>query len=187
MNKVGHTIVVYERNNRMGGLLRYGIPTMKLEKEVVQRRIDLLEAEGVKFIPNMEIGKDVPATLLTQENDAVLVCTGATKPRDLPIPGAIFHSSPCSCVIVEGNVLQDAISREFTLPWNSWRRGRRIRAATPSTGSPSTPRDARLSCSAAVTRLLTASEHHSDTLVTYSVSFIVNILYWVKRNGKVTP
>uniref|UniRef100_A0A914W3F6 glutamate synthase (NADH) n=1 Tax=Plectus sambesii TaxID=2011161 RepID=A0A914W3F6_9BILA len=87
LNKVGHNIVVYERNNRMGGLLRYGIPTMKLEKEVVQRRIDLLQAEGVKFIANVEIGKDVPASLMIQENDAVLVCTGATKPRDLPIPG----------------------------------------------------------------------------------------------------
>lgn len=87
MNKVGHNVVVYERNNRIGGLLRYGIPTMKLEKDVVQRRVDLLQAEGVKFIPNVEIGKDVPASLMVQENDAVIVCTGATKPRDLPIPG----------------------------------------------------------------------------------------------------
>lgn len=87
LNKVGHTVTVYERNNRIGGLLRYGIPTMKLSKGVLQRRVELMEAEGVKFIPNIEIGKDVPASLLVHENDAVLVCTGATLPRDLPIPG----------------------------------------------------------------------------------------------------
>uniref|UniRef100_A0A915JCE9 glutamate synthase (NADH) n=1 Tax=Romanomermis culicivorax TaxID=13658 RepID=A0A915JCE9_ROMCU len=87
LNKVGHTVIVYERSNRIGGLLMYGIPTMKLSKEVVQRRVNLLEQEGVKFIPNVEIGKDVPAHLLVQENDALLVCAGATKPRDLPIPG----------------------------------------------------------------------------------------------------
>lgn len=87
LNKVGHTVIVYERNNRIGGLLMYGIPTMKLNKEVVQRRVNILEQEGVKFIPNVEIGKDLPATILAQENDAMLICTGATKPRDLEIPG----------------------------------------------------------------------------------------------------
>jgi len=57
--------------------------------EVVQRRIHLMEQEGIRFIPNVQIGKDVPAHILTMENDAVLICTGATVPRDLPIPGAV--------------------------------------------------------------------------------------------------
>ncbi|XP_071114158.1 uncharacterized protein [Haliotis cracherodii] len=87
LNKAGHTVTVYERNNRVGGLLRYGIPTMKLSKEVVQRRVDLMAAEGVTFVTDMEIGKEVSAARLMEENDAVLLCLGATWPRDLPIPG----------------------------------------------------------------------------------------------------
>ncbi|XP_041354050.1 putative glutamate synthase [NADPH] [Gigantopelta aegis] len=87
LNKVGHQVTVFERNNRIGGLLRYGIPTMKLSKEVVQRRVDLMTAEGVMFKTNSEVGKDVSATHLLKENDAVLLCLGATWPRDLPIPG----------------------------------------------------------------------------------------------------
>uniref|UniRef100_A0A915C1J2 glutamate synthase (NADH) n=1 Tax=Parascaris univalens TaxID=6257 RepID=A0A915C1J2_PARUN len=85
LNKVGHTVVVYERKNRVGGLLRYGIPTMKLDKFVVDRRVKLMEAEGVKFLTNTDIGKDVPANFLLKDNDAILVCTGSTTPRDLPV------------------------------------------------------------------------------------------------------
>lgn len=59
---------------------------------MVKRRVDILEQEGIKFICNVEIGKDVPANILTLENDAILLCVGATKPRDLPIPGKIPHS-----------------------------------------------------------------------------------------------
>ncbi|WP_276351372.1 glutamate synthase subunit beta [Cohnella caldifontis] len=81
LNKAGHTVTVYERADRIGGLLTYGIPTMKLEKHVVQRRVDLLEAEGVKFVTNTEIGKDVPARKLMEEFDAVVLCGGATKAR----------------------------------------------------------------------------------------------------------
>lgn len=87
LNKAGHTVVVYERNDRVGGLLQYGIPTMKLSKEVVQRRVKLLEEEGIEFRTNVDVGKGVTATQLKQQNDAVLICTGATWPRDLPIPG----------------------------------------------------------------------------------------------------
>ena len=85
LNKVGHTVVIYERKNRAGGLLRYGIPQMKLDKFVVDRRIQLLTDEGVRFITNTEIGKHVPADLLLKENDAIVVCTGSTTPRDLNI------------------------------------------------------------------------------------------------------
>ncbi len=88
LNKAGHWVTVYERSDRPGGLLMYGIPNMKLDKEkVVLRRLHILEQEGVKFVCNTEIGKDLPAENLLQEFDAVVLCTGATKPRDLSIEG----------------------------------------------------------------------------------------------------
>ena len=88
LNKAGHTVTVYERADRVGGLLMYGIPNMKLDKQkVVQRRIDLMVAEGITFVTSTEIGKDIPAQQLVDEFDAVVLCGGATKPRDLPIEG----------------------------------------------------------------------------------------------------
>jgi glutamate synthase (NADPH/NADH) small chain len=88
LNKAGHTVTVLERADRPGGLLMYGIPNMKLEKErVVLRRLKVLEAEGVEFRCNVEVGKDLPAEALLKDFDAVVLCTGATKPRDLPIEG----------------------------------------------------------------------------------------------------
>src|SRR5476649_178438 len=88
LNKAGHEVTVFERADRPGGLLMYGIPNMKLDKkEVVLRRLALLEKEGVKFVCNTEIGKNLPAEKLLKDFDAVILATGATKPRDLPIPG----------------------------------------------------------------------------------------------------
>jgi len=88
LNKAGHWVTVYERADRPGGLLMYGIPNMKLDKQkVVMRRLNILEQEGVKFVCNTEIGKDLPAETLLNEFDAVVLCTGATKPRDLSIEG----------------------------------------------------------------------------------------------------
>ncbi|PZU96679.1 MAG: glutamate synthase [Pseudanabaena sp.] len=88
LNKAGHWVTVYERADRPGGLLMYGIPNMKLDKEkVVMRRLDILEKEGIKFVCNTEIGKDISAETLLNEFDAVVLCTGATKPRDLSIEG----------------------------------------------------------------------------------------------------
>jgi len=87
LNRAGHLVTVYERADRIGGLLMYGIPNMKLDKAVVQRRVDLLAASGVEFVPNTEIGKDIEMDALRKDFDAVVVCTGATKPRDLPVPG----------------------------------------------------------------------------------------------------
>lgn len=88
LNKAGHWVTVFERADRPGGLLMYGIPNMKLDKQqVVMRRLNVLEAEGVKFLCNTEVGKDLPVETLLHEFDAVVLCTGATKPRDLPIPG----------------------------------------------------------------------------------------------------
>jgi len=88
LNKAGHWVTVFEREDRPGGLLMYGIPNMKLDKqEVVLRRLEVLQAEGVTFVCNTEVGKDITAEQLVQDFDAVLLCTGATKPRDLPIAG----------------------------------------------------------------------------------------------------
>uniref|UniRef100_A0A7C4KIN7 Glutamate synthase subunit beta n=1 Tax=Anaerolinea thermolimosa TaxID=229919 RepID=A0A7C4KIN7_9CHLR len=87
LNRAGHTVTVFERADRIGGLLMYGIPNMKLDKQVVQRRIDLMAAEGVTFITRTEVGKDYPAEKLLTEFDAVALCGGATKPRDLPVEG----------------------------------------------------------------------------------------------------
>ena len=88
LNKAGHEVTVFERADRPGGLLMYGIPNMKLDKkEVVLRRLALLEQEGVKFVCNTEVGKNLPAEKLLKDFDAVILATGATKPRDLPIPG----------------------------------------------------------------------------------------------------
>jgi glutamate synthase (NADPH/NADH) small chain len=80
-------VTVYERADRIGGLLTYGIPNMKLDKTIVQRRIDVMAAEGIEFITNTHIGVDLPAAKLKDDFDAVVICTGATKARDLPIPG----------------------------------------------------------------------------------------------------
>ncbi len=87
LNKAGHTVTVYERADRVGGLLMYGIPNMKLDKSVVQRRVDLMAAEGVTFVTSTEVGKDISAAIVRAENDAIVLCGGATKPRDLPIEG----------------------------------------------------------------------------------------------------
>jgi glutamate synthase (NADPH/NADH) small chain len=87
LNRAGHWVTVYERADRIGGLLMYGIPNMKLDKNIVQRRIDLMAAEGVKFVTNTAVGIHTPATKLREEFDAIVLCCGATKPRDLPIEG----------------------------------------------------------------------------------------------------
>jgi glutamate synthase (NADPH/NADH) small chain len=87
LNKAGHWVTVFERADRIGGLLMYGIPNMKLDKHVVQRRIDLMAAEGIRFVPNTEVGKDYPAAQLREDFDAIVLCGGATLPRDLPIEG----------------------------------------------------------------------------------------------------
>lgn len=87
LNSVGHAVTVFERADRIGGLLMYGIPNMKLDKRLVQRRIDLMAAAGITFIPRTEVGRDYPADRLLKEFDAVVLCGGATQPRDLPVEG----------------------------------------------------------------------------------------------------
>ena len=87
LNRAGHTVKVYERADRIGGLLMYGIPNMKLDKGIVDRRVELLKQEGVEFYPNSDIGKTISLQKLHNDNDAVLLATGATHARDLDIPG----------------------------------------------------------------------------------------------------
>ena len=86
LNKAGHSVTVYEKDSRIGGLVRYGIPNFKLDKQkVVQRRVDLMEEEGVKFIPNANVGVTLPIKVLQETYNAVVITTGAGNPRDLPI------------------------------------------------------------------------------------------------------
>ena len=87
LNRRGHTVTVYEREDRVGGLLMYGIPNMKLDKEIVARRVKLMEAEGVTFVTNADVGKTVDAKQLLNDHDAVVLACGASNPRDLPVPG----------------------------------------------------------------------------------------------------
>ena len=84
LNKMGHSVKVYERSDRIGGLLMYGIPNMKLGKDVVERRVQLLESEGIEFITNVDIGKDLTTKELKETCDAVIFATGATQASDLP-------------------------------------------------------------------------------------------------------
>ncbi|MCV9885989.1 glutamate synthase small subunit [Metabacillus halosaccharovorans] len=87
LNQAGHTVTVYERADRAGGLLTYGIPNMKLDKGIVERRVNLLTQEGITFITNTEVGKDITADELRAQHDAVILCVGAQKQRDLRIEG----------------------------------------------------------------------------------------------------
>lgn len=87
LNKAGHWVTVYERDSAIGGLLRYGIPDFKLEKWVVDRRIQIMDDEGVRFKVNAEVGKTINPDMLKDDFDSIVVCTGSTVPRNLPIPG----------------------------------------------------------------------------------------------------
>jgi len=87
INKAGHEVTVFERDDRVGGLLMYGIPNMKLDKRLVERRIEQMVEEGIRFVTNTEIGRDVPARELVEHYDAVVLAGGATKARDLAVEG----------------------------------------------------------------------------------------------------
>jgi glutamate synthase (NADPH/NADH) small chain len=87
LRRAGHSVTVYEKADRIGGLLRYGIPNFKLEKHVIDRRIEQMRAEGVTFITNAHVGVNVPVEALTEHYDAILLAGGSEQPRDLKIPG----------------------------------------------------------------------------------------------------
>jgi glutamate synthase (NADPH/NADH) small chain len=87
LTRAGHTVAVYERDDRIGGLLRYGIPDFKMEKIQLDRRLDQMKAEGTRFRAGVEVGRDISWDQLRRRYDSVVIATGATVPRDLPIPG----------------------------------------------------------------------------------------------------
>jgi glutamate synthase (NADPH/NADH) small chain len=87
LRRAGHSVTVYEKNDRIGGLMRYGIPNFKLEKHVLDRRIHQMRAEGVTFVTNAHVGVNVPVEALTGHYDGILLCGGSEQPRDLKIPG----------------------------------------------------------------------------------------------------
>src|SRR5699024_6625426 len=87
LNKRGHLVTVLERHDRIGGLLRYGIPNMKLEKEILDRRIQLMEEEGIQFVTNADVGKTIKAEDLLNQYDRVILACGASNPRDIKVPG----------------------------------------------------------------------------------------------------
>ncbi|KPM32597.1 Glutamate synthase [NADPH] small chain [Croceitalea dokdonensis DOKDO 023] len=88
LNRAGHLVTVFERDEKAGGLLRYGIPDFKMEKEVIDRRLQVLAAEGIRFKTGIHVGKDITAEELQKEYDAIVLCGGATVRRALPIPGS---------------------------------------------------------------------------------------------------
>jgi glutamate synthase (NADPH/NADH) small chain len=87
LNRAGHSVTVFEKSDRIGGLLRYGIPEFKMEKRFLDRRLAIMEAEGVVFRPGINVGVDVTADRLRSDYDAVVLAGGAGQPRDLPVPG----------------------------------------------------------------------------------------------------
>ena len=87
LNRRGHEVTVYERRDRIGGLLRYGIPNMKLEKSVIDQRVRLMEEAGIHFVVNADVGKDISAGELTEKYDSVILACGASNPRDIRVPG----------------------------------------------------------------------------------------------------
>lgn len=87
LNKRGHTVSVFERSDRVGGLLMYGIPNMKLEKHIVDRKVKIMEEEGITFVTNVDVGKDMNAEKLLNTFDRVVFCCGASNPRDINVPG----------------------------------------------------------------------------------------------------
>lgn len=87
LNRRGHSVTVYERRDRVGGLLRYGIPNMKLDKSLIDRRVMMMEQAGVRFLVNTDVGRDVPASEILEEYDSVVLACGASNPRDINVPG----------------------------------------------------------------------------------------------------
>jgi len=116
LNRAGHAVTVYERNDEVGGLLRYGIPDFKLEKSVVQRRIKIMESEGIKFRVNANVGVDIPIEELRRTYNAIVLAGGSTIPRDLPIKGRELEGIEFAMDFLEqnnrrvaGKVIEDKI------------------------------------------------------------------------------
>jgi glutamate synthase (NADPH) small chain len=115
LNSAGHTVTVFEKADRVGGLLMYGIPNMKLDKTLVQRRVDLLSAEGIRFVTNTDVGGDYPADRLLREFDAVVLCGGASRPRDLAVENRSLRGIHFAMDFLRANTksLLDGATPEF--------------------------------------------------------------------------
>ena len=118
LNQEGHSVTVFERNSRIGGLLRYGIPDFKLEKWVIDRRLQIMEAEGIRFEVNANVGEDIPVKQLMDEFDAVVLCGGSTVPRKLNVKGEDLKGVHFAMEFLEQNnkrVAGDTISKKEEL------------------------------------------------------------------------
>jgi len=115
LNSAGHLVTVFEKADRIGGLLMYGIPNMKLDKAIVQRRLDLLAAEGIDFVTNTDVGHDYPADKLLTEFDAVVLCGGASHPRDLSVENRHLPGIHFALDFLRANTkrLLDSAARDF--------------------------------------------------------------------------
>lgn len=112
LNRRGHLVTVFEKSDRIGGLLRYGIPNMKLEKHIIDRRIRLMEEGGVIFRTGTDIGKDVMAAELKDEFDRVVLCCGASSPRDITVPGRELKGI-CFATDFLGAVTKNLLDSDF--------------------------------------------------------------------------
>ncbi|MDB1088605.1 glutamate synthase subunit beta [Streptomyces sp. ACA25] len=119
LTRAGHTVAVYERADRIGGLLRYGIPEFKMEKRHINRRIEQMRAEGTKFRTGVEVGRDIDANRLRKRYDAVVIAAGATTARDLPVPGRELNGVlqameylPLANKVQEGDFITSPVSAE---------------------------------------------------------------------------
>jgi len=128
LNQMGHKVTVYERADRVGGLLMYGIPNMKLEKDTVDRRVNLLREEGIEFVTNADIGKNVDVNEVRSTYDALCLTVGATKPRDLPIPGRDLKGVHFAMEFLTLNQKRLLMTSEGNLESN-WEKGSYITAA----------------------------------------------------------
>ena len=117
LNRRGHEVTVYERKDRIGGLLRYGIPNMKLDKAVIDRRIALMEKAGVRFVTGVDVGTDIRASVLEKEYDAIVLACGASNPRDIQVPGR-GAKGICFAVDFLGTVTKHLLDGDPVLPEN---------------------------------------------------------------------
>lgn len=125
LNRRGHSITVYEKSDRPGGLLQYGIPNMKLEKSVVQRRISLMQQAGIQFVCNVTVGRDVSAALLLGQYDRVLLATGASQPRDLDVPNRNARGIEFAVDFLSG-VTKQLLDTSFAQPPTALCKGKQV-------------------------------------------------------------
>ena len=144
LNKRGHSVTVYEREDRVGGLLMYGIPNMKLEKQIIERKIAVMEAEGVTFVTGADVGKNQKAEKLLKEYDSVILACGASNPRDIDAPGrdadgicfaVDFLKSTTKCLLAERDAKLSAEAAEAAAQAEKARMTAPVSAAGPYAGA----------------------------------------------------